>query len=121
VAPRALDRGVHDPHVLDLDSLPDTPLPDRAWPVRIPDRDEAKALLRLIRRRDGSVLPGLQAAPSCEIAFPSPDGQRYYLMQVLLDGELVRVFPRGRDEQGVVYPVDDPYAFGRLMIELRAA
>ena len=119
--PRALDRGAHDPHLLDLDSLPGTTLPARAWPVRVPDHDEAKALLRLIRRRDGSVLPGLQAAPSCEIAFPSGDGQRYYLMQVLLDGELVRVYPRGRDEHGLVYPVDDPYAFGRLMMQLGAA
>lgn len=120
-APRALDRGASDPHALDLDSLPGSPLPARAWPVRIPDRDESKALLRLIRRRDGSVLPGLQAAPSCEIAFPAGDGQRYYLMQVLLDGELVRVYPRGRGEHGLVYPVDDPYAFGRLMTQLSAA
>ncbi len=119
--PRALDHGVRDPHVLDLDSLPSCPLPPRSWPVRIPDRDEAKALLRLIRRRDGSVLPGLQMTPSYEIAFPAGDGRSYYLMQVLLDGELVRVYPRGRDEHGVVYPVDDPYAFGKLLVQLVAA
>lgn len=120
-APRALDRGLHDPHALDLDSLPGAPLPARAWPVRVPDRDEAKALLRLIRRRDGSVLPGLQASPSCEIAFHAGDGCSYYLMQVLLDGELVRVYPRGRDDHGLVYPVDDPYAFGKLLGQLSAA
>ena len=77
-------------------------------------------MLRLIRRRDGSVLPGLQASPSCEIAFPASNGA-YYLMQVLLDGELVRVFPRGREEHGLVYPVDDPYAFCKLLGHLAAA
>jgi hypothetical protein len=118
--PRPLDRGAHDPHVLDLDSLPSSILPRRSWPVRIPDRDEAKAMLRLIRRRDGSVLPGLQASPSCEIAFPANDGE-YYLMQVLLDGELVRVFPRGRESHGLVYPVDDPYTFGKLLLHIAAA
>lgn len=118
-APRPLDRGAHDPHVLDLDSLPAAALPARPWPVRIPDRDEAKALLRLVRRRDGSVLPGLQAAPSCELAFPVGDGH-YYLMQVLLDSELVRVYPASRAEHGLVYPVDDPYAFGKLIAQLAA-
>ncbi|HSN29183.1 MAG TPA: hypothetical protein VLT45_23000 [Kofleriaceae bacterium] len=119
-APRALDRGARDPHVLDLDSLPAATLPARRWPVRVPDRDEAKALLRLIRRRDASVLPGLHTAPSCELAFPAGDGQRYYLMQVLLDSELVRVYPAGL-EHGLVYPVDDPYAFGKLITQLAAA
>ena len=120
-APRPLDRGEHDPHVLDLDSLPAMLLPTRPWPVRVPDRDEAKALLRLIRRRDGSVLPGLQAVPSHELAFPAGDGHHYYLVQVLLDSELVRVYPSGRGEHGLVYPVDDPYAFAKLLVELAAA
>lgn len=121
VAPRPLDRGAHDPQVLDLDSLPAMPLSARPWPIRIPDRDEAKALLRLIRRRDGSVLPGLQATPSCELAFPTGDGQHYYGVQVLLDHELVRVYPSGRAEHGLVYPVDDPAAFAKLVSQLACA
>lgn len=120
-APRPLDRGAHDPRVLDLDSLPSSPLPARPWPVRIPDRDEAKALLRMIRRRDGSVLPGLQAAPSCELAFPAASPLQYHMVQVLLDNELVRVYPSGRGEHGIVYPVDDPYAFGKLVTQLAPA
>jgi len=118
--PRPLDRGPHDPHVLDLDSLPASALPTRSWPVHIPDQDEAKALLRLIRRRDGSVLPGLQAAPSCELAFPAGDRDHYYLVQVLLDHELVRVYPSGL-EHGLVYPVDDPHAFAKLVAQLAVA
>lgn len=120
-APRPLDRGAHDPRVLDLDSLPAMTLSSRPWPVRIPDGDEAKALLRLIRRRDGSVLPGLQAAPSCELAFPTGDGRHYYTVQVLLDHELVRVYPGGHGEHGLVYPVDDPFAFARLVAQLTPA
>jgi len=118
--PRPLDRGRHDPRVLDLDSLPAAPLTARPWPIRIPDMDEARALLRLIRRRDGSVLPGLQAAPSCELAFPAGDGYRYHAVQVLLDHELVRVYPHGV-AHGLVYPVDDPVAFAKLVLELARA
>lgn len=115
--PRPVDRGTQDPHVLDLDSLPAVLLPTPPWPVRIPDLDEAKALLRLVRRRDGSVLPGLQAPPSCELAFPAGDGHHYYVMQVLLDHELVRVYPSGH-EHGLVYPVEDPGMFAKLVAQL---
>ncbi|MBV8697183.1 MAG: hypothetical protein JO052_04910, partial [Bradyrhizobium sp.] len=64
---------------------------------------------------------GLQAVPSCELAFPSGDGHHYHLMQVMLDGELVRVYPAGRGEHGLVYPVDDPHAFGKLVAQLAVA
>lgn len=119
IDPRPQGRGAREPRVLDLDSLPARPLEPRPWPVRVADRDEARALLRLVRRRDGSILPGLLAAPCCEIAFPAAAGG-YHHAQVLLDGEIVRVYPDGEAKPGIVYPVDDPSELKRLVAALPA-
>lgn len=112
--PRPLDRGEPSAFPLDVDVLPAVELADRAWPVHVVSADSARELLCLIQRRNGSVLPGLVAAPVCEIALPSPIPGRYHLMQVMLGGELVRVFPAG-SEHGIVYPVDDPFELQKLL------
>jgi hypothetical protein len=113
--PRPLDRGNRDARVLELDGVPPVAPPRRPWPVRLADADAARAVLRLVRRRDGSVLPGLLASPACELAFPAGPPGRYHLLQVLLDGEVVRVYPDGDDRPGVVYPVDDPHELKRMI------
>ncbi len=114
-------RGEPHPRVLDIDSLPATPLAaDREWVYRVADHRQARALLRTVRRREGAKLPGLLATPSCEIALPSPDEGRYYCLQLLLDCELVRVYPDGFDAPAVVYPVDDPHALASIVEQLPA-
>jgi len=113
--PRPLDRGQRDARVLDLDGIPPIALRTREWPVRFADPDTARAVLRLVRRRDGSVVPGLLASPACELAFPSVAPGRFHLLQILLDGELVRVYPDGEERPGVVYPVDDPHELKRVL------
>ena len=119
VDPRPLDRGTRATRELDVDALPAQALPTRrAWPIRLADRDDARSILRLIRRRDGSELPGLVAAPACEVAFPSATAGAYHVVQILLDGELVRVYPNGAQGTPLVYPVDDPHELKRVLAQL---
>lgn len=122
VLPRPLERSQATDHTLDVDRLAaETLADDRAGRLVIADRDDARALLRLVRRRDGSVLPGLLANPACEVALPSSEPGRYHVLQVLMDGELVRAYPRGHEAHGIVYPVDDPHALMSLVASLPAA
>ena len=65
-------------------------------------------------------MPGLLTAPSCEIALPSSKPNWYHLVQVILDGEFVRVYPDGDHNPGVVFPVDDARALRALIDELPA-
>jgi hypothetical protein len=115
---RPLDRGEPTAFALDVDMLPAVALPERPWPVQVLDAETARELLCLVERRNGSVLAGLVAAPTCEVALPSPDADRYYLVQVLLDAQLVRVYPPGMDD-GVVYPVADPVDLQKLLLTAR--
>jgi hypothetical protein len=112
--PRPLDRGEPSSLPLDIDALPAVALPERPWPVHLVGREHARDLLGLVHRRNGSIIPGLVAAPTCELALPATTADRYHLVQVLLNGELVRVYPPGMPD-GVVYPVDDPYELRKLL------
>jgi hypothetical protein len=96
-------------HVLDIDRLPAVRLGEpRPWPVHVVSTEQARELLALIHRDDGAPA-AFETAPSCELALPSPDRGRYHRIEVLRDGELVRVEP------GTVYPVADPVAFRALV------
>jgi hypothetical protein len=108
------------PRLLDIDALPASPLPAhrRPWPRHVASSELARDLLRLVRRSAGAELPGLLAQPSCEIALPSAKPHWYHLAQILLDGELFRVYPEGDRGTGVVYPVDDPPALRALVQRL---
>src|SRR5262249_9844575 len=114
-------RGEPYPRVLDIDALPAEPLDlvrrvaDLRWPQRIANREQASALLRLVRRRDGATMPGLLATPQCEIALPAPEDGHYHTAQVLLDCTLLRVPPDWADRPAVVYPIEDPLGFKRIM------
>lgn len=110
--------------VLDLDSLPADPLDGHApppWPRRLATIETAREILRLVRRSGGTRLPGLLATPLCEVALPATRPHAYHLAQVLLGGELLRVYPDGQDAPGVVYPVEDPPALRALVETLPAA
>jgi len=111
---KPLDRGEPSSLPLDIDAIPAVALAARPWPVHVVGLEQARELLNLIHRRDGSIIPGLVASPTCELALPSGVADRYHLVQVLLNGELVRVYPPGMPD-GVVYPVDDPYELRKLI------
>jgi len=106
------------PRTLDIDTLPAVPLivREHAWPRRIATPEIARQILRLVRRREGAQMPGLLAAPNCEVALPSGKPSWFYLAQILLDGEFIRVYPEGDRKPGVLYPVDDPHAL-RMLVE----
>ena len=120
IDPRPLARGTASPRVLDIDALPSESLADapQRWPLRICDHEQARALLRLVRRHQGATMPGLLSAPSCEVALPSHDPVRFHRAQVLLDCGLIRVYPDGPDRPGVVFPVDEPHALRQLLAQL---
>lgn len=108
---------------LDVDSLPAVPLDGKArtWPRRIANDRAARSILRLVRRREGSLVPGLLAMPSCEIAIQSSRDGFYHLAQVVLDGQFVRVYPDGLANAGVLYPVEHPQTLRSLVEDLPAA
>lgn len=109
------------PRMLDIDALPATPLAALApaWPRWVANIDVAGRLLQLVRRAEGAHMPGLLASPACEVAMPSARPGRYHVVQVLLDGDFVRVYPDGADQPGVVYPVSDARALLQLVATLR--
>ena len=122
--PHPLTRGTPYERVLDLDALPAMPIgagEHHRWPLRIASYDDARTLLRLVRRRDGAAMPGLLTSPHCEVALPSSQAGSFHRMQVLLEGELVRVYPDGAKEPGIVYPVEDPYALKMLVDRMPVA
>jgi hypothetical protein len=111
------------PRHLDVDALPASPLSAHrpGWPRRIASAEAARGILRLVRRTAGAEMPGLLASPTCEIALPSTRPEWYHFMQILLDGEFVRVYPDGPGKPGVVYPVDEPRALRTLVDQLPTA
>ena len=110
------------PRHLDIDALPASPLSAHRppWPRRVASPEAARGILRLVRRTAGAEMPGLLASPSCEIALPSAKPDWYHLMQILLDGDFVRVYPDGPARPGVVYPIDDPRVLWSLLSQLPA-
>jgi len=106
----------------DLDGLPPTPLDaSSAWPCRIGDAHTTRAMLRLIRRNEGAQMPGLLALPRCEVAVPSAMRGAYHRLQLVLDGDFVRVYPDGTNRPGVLYPVTDPHLLRILVDKLPLA
>jgi hypothetical protein len=103
---------VRSPRILDVDALPASPVHESSisWPYRLATADDARFMLRLIRRAEGAPMPGLLAAPVCEVALPSAVSGLFHSLQVLLGGAFVRVYPDGDHRPGIVYPVDDPHA-----------
>jgi hypothetical protein len=102
---------------LDLDSLPIVTIePQQAWPTRVSDAYTTRAVLRLIRRNDGAPMPGLLAMPRCELAIPSTTPNAFHRVQLVLDGDFVRVYPDGANKTGVLYPVTDPHLM-RILVD----
>lgn len=102
-------------YVLDIDMLPPAPLDGhRPWPVHVVSAEQARELLSLVRRHEGAVLPNLVESPCCELALPSPIALHYHRIEVLLDGEVIRVHTPGAPH-GITYPVADADAFRQLV------
>lgn len=116
----ARDRHAY-PCLLDIDALPAMPLfaTEQSWPVRVANRDDARSLLRLVRRREGAPMPGLLTSPRCEVALPSGQSGHYHRAQILLDGEFVRVYP-DVTQPGIVFPVDNAHLLRTLVDQLPA-
>ena len=110
------------PRALDLDGLPAHVLdePDVRWPRRLVTTETAGKILRLVRRTEGAMMPGLLAAPSCELVLPSARPGAYHLAQILLDAAFVRVYPDGPVQPGVMYPVSEPHALQMIVDALPA-
>jgi hypothetical protein len=108
------------PRMLDIETLPASPLTDyQQVPRRVADMATAERLLQLVRRSGGAQMPGLLAAPLCEIALPASLKPRWYhRIQILLDGDFVRVYPDGDAFPGVVFAVDDPRALRALVADI---
>lgn len=115
-----LPRAPRSPRALDLDALPHVALEAASpWPRVIATADASRELLQLIRRADGKLMPGLLAQPTCEVALPGDQPSAYRVAQIMLDYELVRVYPDGPGGPSIVYPVSDPYALYGLVERLQ--
>lgn len=102
----------------DVDVLPAIPLivNATAWPRYHVDVHVARTLVASIRRTEGAEMDGLLATPLCEIAIPSARDGLHHVLQVLLDGRLVRVYPA--NGPALLYPVGDPQALLALVSTL---
>ena len=115
-APRT--RGPATAQTLDIDALP-TALGRAkagAWTHRLATEAQMGEVLRQVRRREGAAMPGLLSVPTCELVFPVATAQ-WARLQVVLDGEFVRVYPRAHGP-GILYPVADPRALIAAIAEL---
>src|SRR5262249_12306713 len=108
------------PRILDIDGLPATPLATgrTQWPRHVATDNDVRSILSLVCRTAGATMPGLLAAPCCEISMPAVHPGTYHRVQVLIDGEFIRVYPDGDERAGVVYPVEDPPALRSLIESL---
>jgi hypothetical protein len=106
-------RGIPIARWFDVDAMAPLILPpaDR----RVVDAATAREIVELIDRREGVSMPGLLASPSHELALPSSAPGAFYLAHVLLDAELIRVYPDGLDRPSVLFPISAPPALRRLL------
>lgn len=106
---------------LDIDGLPASSslAPSGDWTHRMATEAELGQILRHVSRSVGAEMPGLLSQPVCELIFPIATNQ-YGRMQVVLDGQFVRVYPRTRGP-GFVYAVTDVRALMGLIAELPLA
>jgi hypothetical protein len=104
---------------LDVDSLPAVSVDGvQPWPCHVMDGGTARSLLRLIRRNEGASMPGLLAMPRCEVLIPAHSANMFHRVQLVLDGDFVRVYPDGPTKAGILYPVSDPHALRALVDKL---
>jgi hypothetical protein len=107
------------PRNLDIETLPAIALaaaPRVAWPRLIATREDGAELIRTIRRDEGGPMAGLAVVPVCEIAIPAFEPGRFWFVEILLDGAMIRVHPNERAE-GVCYPTTDPAAIQQLVAQ----
>jgi hypothetical protein len=104
--------------VLDIEMLAASPLGIApSHPRKLATPNEARRILALVRRDAGAQMPGL-LTPSCELALPSNKPGWFYRLEIVLDGEFVRVFPDGDDRPGVLFPIDNAGVLRTILGEL---
>jgi hypothetical protein len=110
------------PRVLDLAALPAVVLGSFAarWPRRFVPPQAARAILQLVRRREGARLLDT-TAPTWELALPTAAPHAYHIADVLLDGAFLRFYPDGMAAAGIAFPVEDADALRRVVDALPAA
>lgn len=113
--------GAGTTQTLDIDALPahSSVAPSGDWTHRMASEAQLGEILRHVRRNDGAEMPGLLSQPVCELIFPVATGL-YGRMQIVLDGQFVRVYPRTRGP-GFVYPISDVRAVLGAIAELPLA
>jgi hypothetical protein len=94
----------------DVDALPALSLSTSSALRRIADPAAAGRLVRLIRRTDGAQMPGIEIAASHEVAIPSSTPNRYHLLEVILDGQFVRLAMDGGEAPKICFSVTDANA-----------
>jgi hypothetical protein len=104
---------------LDVDSLPATAIEGvQPWPCHLVEPTVGRSLLRLVRRNEGALMPGLLAMPRCELLIPSEAANKFRRIQLVLDGDFVRVYPDGETKPSILYPVTDPQMLRALVDKL---
>jgi len=128
---RFLLRAAHDLHDnpsenpqrvrrLDLETLPALAVSTaaRAGPYRFVTNDIARRILAVIRGDAGAAMVGPALQSDYQIAVPSLQPRHHHIIDVLLAGRFVRVYPDGHEHPGILFPVADPAALGALVDEL---
>lgn len=113
--------GDPSPRGLDVDALPALPLEELGaarWQRRFASQAAAHTILGLAHRHAGRSMPGMLAAPTCELVLPSNTPGRYHLAHVLLEGSWLRVYHDGPDAPGVCYAITRPRELIALVDEL---
>lgn len=119
VAPVERPAPIASRRALDIDALPMVALGVKGErPRHLLGRDLVRAVLELIDRTQGALMPGLLAIPSHELALPATRADHCHLAEVILDGQFVRVYPDGASEPGIVYPVSAPQRLRALIDDL---
>ena len=63
-------------------------------------------------------MPGLLAIPRCEVFIAAQAPETFHRVQIVLDGDFVRVYPDGPTNPGILYPVTDPQSLRALVDRL---
>jgi hypothetical protein len=121
VSPTPLLNGEPYKRTFDIETLPSSPITLKAWPTFVATYEQARDIVRMIRRNDGAYMPGLGAIPMLEVALPSTTKRSWFhSLQLVLEGSFVRIYPDANGP-GVVFPVADPDRLKALVGTLEQA
>jgi hypothetical protein len=88
---------------------------------RLASGDDVQRIVDLVRCDEGATMAGAVVQPDYQVAMTSITSCQYHLIDILLAGEFVRVYPDGHELPGVLFPVNDPVALLALVDTLPGA